>query len=180
VLLDADGNQPWAMYDRNQGAIPQGQWVHLASVREGNTIRHYLNGESLGATGGSFAGPICVSDAFLAIGVNSLYNFSSRHTAFLGAVDEVRLYNYALTPAEVVALYASGVTPSLHIVLQSNNVVVSWPVSAEGWVLEATNALPNVAAPWPQLPPPYQTNGPNLQFIEPVPTGNKFYRLRKQ
>jgi hypothetical protein len=50
---------------------------------------------------------------------------------------------------------------------------------AEGWVLEATNALPNLAAPWPQIPPPYQTNGANLQFIEPSPTGNKFYRLHK-
>ena len=27
--------------------------------------------------------------------------------------------------------------------------------------------------------PPYQANGANLQFTEPTPTGNKFYRLQK-
>jgi len=62
----------------------------------------------------------------------------------------------------------------------TNTVVVSWPlVGAEGWVLEATNALPSLAGPWPAIPPPYQTNGPNLQFIEPAPLGHKFYRLHK-
>ncbi|MBK9138951.1 MAG: hypothetical protein IPM17_09350 [Verrucomicrobia bacterium] len=62
----------------------------------------------------------------------------------------------------------------------TNTVVVSWPLAgAEGWVLEATNVLPSVAAPWPVIPPPYPTNGSNLQFIEPTPDGSKFYRLRK-
>jgi hypothetical protein len=62
----------------------------------------------------------------------------------------------------------------------TNSVVVSWPLAgAEGWVLQATNALPNVATPWPVIPPPYQTNGTNLQFIEPSPVGSKFYRLHK-
>lgn len=62
----------------------------------------------------------------------------------------------------------------------TNTVVVSWPLAgADGWVLEATNVLPSVAAPWPVISPPYQTNGPNLQFTEPAPVGNKFYRLHK-
>ncbi len=61
----------------------------------------------------------------------------------------------------------------------TNTVCVWWTLPADGWVLEATNALPQVPAPWPQIAPPYQTNGANLQFIEPLPTGNKFYRLHK-
>lgn len=100
MLLSADGNQPWTTADRDQGAIPQGQWVHLASTWDGATIRFYLNGQPLPETG-SFAGPIHVSDAFLAIGGNSLYN----NAAFQGVIDEVRLYNYALSPDEVGALY---------------------------------------------------------------------------
>lgn len=181
MLLDPDGNQPWTMYDRDQGAVPEGQWVHLASVREGTTVRHYLNGQSLGNSGGSFTGAIHISDAFLAIGVNSLYNFAANHTAFLGALDEVRLYNYALTPAEVTALHASAVAPTLHVEQQTNNVVLSWPLPADGWVLEATNALPSVAAPWPQLPPPYQTNGGTLSVsITNTPSmENQFFRLHK-
>ena len=74
----------------------------------------------------------------------------------------------------------AAAAPSLRIWRTATNaVVVSWTLPAEGWVLEATNSLPSVSAPWPQVPPPYQTNGSNLQFIEPAPTGNKFYRLHK-
>jgi hypothetical protein len=62
----------------------------------------------------------------------------------------------------------------------TNTVVVSWPLPADGWVLEAINALPAVAAPWPQIAPPYQTNGADLQFTEPLTAGNRFYRLRRR
>jgi len=61
----------------------------------------------------------------------------------------------------------------------SNTVVVSWPLPATGWVLEATEALPQGPAPWPQINPPYETNGATLQFIEHLPAGKKFYRLHK-
>jgi len=61
----------------------------------------------------------------------------------------------------------------------TNAVIVSWPSPSDGWVLEWTNALPQVSVPWPQILPPYQTNGANLQFTEPSPTGNRFYRLVK-
>ncbi len=181
MLLDADGNQPWTMYDRNQGALPEGQWVHLASVREGTTIHHYLNGESVGATGGTFGGPIHISDAFLAIGVNSLYNFAANHTAFKGALDEVCLYNYALTPAEVASLYTSAAAPTLHIEIQTNTVVVFWPLPAEDWVLESTNALNGASVLWPQVPPPYQTNGSTVSvtFSNSPAVDNRFFRLHK-
>lgn len=70
--------------------------------------------------------------------------------------------------------------PSLAIRRSTTNVIVSWPLAgAEGWVLQATNALPRVAAPWPVIPPPYQTNGTNFQYIEPAPVGTRFYRLHK-
>jgi hypothetical protein len=75
---------------------------------------------------------------------------------------------------------ASRPRPRLTIARSNATVVVSWPRPAEGWVLEATNALPGVAAPWPQILPPYQTNGANLQFLEPAPVGKRFYRLRRQ
>lgn len=64
--------------------------------------------------------------------------------------------------------------------MATTSVVIPWPwAGAKGWLLQSTNALPSVAAPWPQIPPPCQTNGANLQFTEPTPVGNKFYRLHK-
>lgn len=78
----------------------------------------------------------------------------------------------------VTAVQTEG-APYLTVIRSNSTVVVSWPLPATGWVLEATNSLPQTASAWPQIPPPYQTNGVNLQFTEPVPTGNKFYRLKK-
>ena len=86
-----------------------------------------------------------------------------------GAPESEAMDNFRLWPG----------VPSLTVTRSNSAVIVSWPLPAEGWVLEWTNALPKVAAPWPQIPPPYQTNGVNLQFIEPSPTGHKFYRLHK-
>ena len=61
----------------------------------------------------------------------------------------------------------------------TNSVVVSWPLPADGWVLEWTNRTAGVSAPWPQIAPPYQTNTAQAWIVEPSPTGNRFYRLHK-
>ena len=79
----------------------------------------------------------------------------------------------------VIAAVQTPGAPYLTVARSNNAVVVSWPLPADGWVLEYTNALPKVAVAWPQLAPPYQTNGVNLQFTEPSPAGNRFYRLHK-
>lgn len=62
----------------------------------------------------------------------------------------------------------------------TNTVVVSWPLAdAEGWTLQCTTNLVSGGSVWANIPPPYQTNGANLQYIEPAPLGNRFYRLYK-
>ncbi len=81
---------------------------------------------------------------------------------------------------DVIAAVRTPGAPWLTVVRTgTNTVVVSWPLPATGWVLEATNAVPQGSAPWPQVEPPYETNGTNLLFTEPLPAGNKFFRLRK-
>jgi len=89
--------------------------------------------------------------------------------------------NYTLTGGfwSILAAVQTPGAPYLTVTRSNNTVVVSWPLPATGWVLQATNALPQVSAPWPQINPPYETNGLNLQFTEPSPAGNKFYRLHK-
>jgi len=71
--------------------------------------------------------------------------------------------------------------PRLSVTLDSqlSTVTVSWPLPADGWVLEWTNQVVGVSAPWPRIPPPYQTNGAHVQFTELSPAGNRFYRLHK-
>ena len=77
----------------------------------------------------------------------------------------------------VRALFTQPTVP-LSIRRAGNSVVVFWPASAAGWVLESTSQLGGPVSSWTQLPPPYQTNGTNLEFTEPLGGGPKFYRLR--
>jgi hypothetical protein len=106
MLLDLDGSQPWSVYDRNQGYVSPGLWQHVASTWDGSTIRHYLNGVALKETA-SLTGALHAGTGPLIIGANVPYN----NTAFLGALDEVWVYDHALTPEEVRGL--AGVIPRL-------------------------------------------------------------------
>ena len=60
-------------------------------------------------------------------------------------------------------------------------VTVSWPKSADGWVLDQTSVVtsPPAAISWSQVAFPYQTNASTISISVPSPTGNRFYRLRK-
>lgn len=80
--------------------------------------------------------------------------------------------NFSVTGAQAPRPPLLSITPS------NNTVVVSWPLSATGWLLRATTNLVASGSLWTEIAPPYQTNGANLQFTEASPAGNKFYRLQ--
>lgn len=74
------------------------------------------------------------------------------------------------------------VLPSLSITqTATNTLIISWPVSAEGWVLEYTNSSANASSPWPQELPPYSSTATNFfAVLTNVPAvGNQFFRLQK-
>lgn len=80
----------------------------------------------------------------------------------------------------IVAAVQNPPAPFLTVIRTvTNTVAVSWPGPEAGWKLQATPVLPAAPAAWTELPPPYLVSGTNLLFIEPVPVGNKFYRLHK-
>ena len=60
----------------------------------------------------------------------------------------------------------------------TNSVVISWPLPADGYLLENVSALNG--ASWSQVSPPYQTNSALAWIVVPSPTGNLYYRLHKQ
>ena len=62
---------------------------------------------------------------------------------------------------------------------ETNSLVVSWPLPANGWVLEWTNRVPVVSNTWPRISPPYQTNAVQAWIVVPASTGSVFYRLHK-
>ena len=78
----------------------------------------------------------------------------------------------------VVAVQTPG-APYLSITNAAGLVTVSWPLPADGWVLEQTNRLPTVAAPWPVVTAVCVTNATDIRVTLPATPGNQFFRLHR-
>ena len=76
--------------------VPTGVWVHVAATYDGATLRTFVNGAQVASA--AAAGSIQTSTMPLRIGGNSIWG-----EYFKGAIDEVRIYNRALTAAEIQA-----------------------------------------------------------------------------
>ena len=74
--------------------LPLNTWTHLASTYDGTTLRLYVNGTQVGSVPAS--GSIDVSTGALRIGGNAIWG-----EYFAGLIDEVRVYNRALSQAEI-------------------------------------------------------------------------------
>jgi hypothetical protein len=69
-------------------------WIHLTGTYDGAVLRYYANGTLAAST--NAAGSIATSTGALRIGGNSLWG-----EFFDGRIDEVRIYNRALSQAEI-------------------------------------------------------------------------------
>ena len=77
-------------------AMPLNTWTHLAVTYDGATLRMFVNGSPVSSV--ALAGAAVVSSGALRIGGNSVWG-----EYFKGLIDEVRVYNRALTAAEIQA-----------------------------------------------------------------------------
>ena len=78
-------------------ALATNTWTHLAMTYDGAAMRLYVNGSQVATR--NQTGSTVVSAGPLQIGGNTIWNSEW----FTGAIDDVRLYNRALTATEVVA-----------------------------------------------------------------------------
>jgi glucose/arabinose dehydrogenase/PKD repeat protein len=76
-------------------ALPLNTWSHVAVTYDGSTIRLYVNGALVSSLGG-VVGSMPNSTGALRIGGNNVWS-----EWFAGRIDEVRLYNRALSLAEL-------------------------------------------------------------------------------
>ena len=89
---------------RGPSALPTSTWSHLGATYDGATLRLYVNGTQVSSR--SLPGTITISSGALRIGGNTVWG-----EYFSGLIDEVRIYNRALTAAEIQADMATPVTP---------------------------------------------------------------------
>src|SRR5262249_21743979 len=69
-------------------------WTHLAETFDGSVLRLYVNGALAGSV--AQAGTLSTSIDPLQIGGDSIFG-----QQFAGVIDEVRVYNVALTPTQI-------------------------------------------------------------------------------
>jgi hypothetical protein len=79
-------------------------WAHLAATYDGSTQRLYVNGVQVSSR--AQTGPIAISSGPLRIGGNAVWG-----EYFQGRIDEVRIYNRALSQAEVQTDMITAITP---------------------------------------------------------------------
>jgi hypothetical protein len=74
--------------------VPLNAWTHLTATFDNTTLRLFVNGVQVGTR--AVAGPILTSTGVLHIGGNSIWG-----EFFQGRIDDLRIYNRALSTAEI-------------------------------------------------------------------------------
>ena len=103
--------------------VPAEEWVHIAAVWDGNVIKYYLNGvkdnneDSFGNTLNSVE-----TDLLLGSDPPGITEW------FDGKLDDMYLYNRALSDEEISELYNNAIAPpqNIRIEINSNIATVSW------------------------------------------------------
>lgn len=75
-----------------------GKWTHVAATWDGEVMRLFQNGQLRSSA--RFQGTISVSGGALFVGIHTLKN----QAMFRGTMDELRIYNRALSDAEIASL----------------------------------------------------------------------------
>ena len=100
VRLNIGGNTT-TLLGNNASEIANDQWVHIAATYNGEQLRLYRNGVLVGST--ALQGTVSTSSAPAAIG-----NQPQGGRGFEGLIDDVCLFNDAITTEEIRYLYNDG------------------------------------------------------------------------
>jgi regulation of enolase protein 1 (concanavalin A-like superfamily) len=88
-------------YVDSDADIPAGEWHHVCGTYDGADIRLYIDGEQDPGSPAAYRGEIGTNTNNLFIG---RYSHSLSPRAWDGLIDEVRIYDYALSADEIVEL----------------------------------------------------------------------------
>jgi hypothetical protein len=158
------GDWNWA----HSGVVPQSNtWYHVAGTWGTNGINIYVNGALTGNN--PYTGPAPAFTKYNLIGRSSW-----PQSQIDGRVDEVEIFNRALSQGEIYAIYAAGPAgkckPCNQEMLVSTNLggsyVLTWPC---GGMLQSA---PTLQGPWTDLPDAVSP------YAMPACASNSFYRFK--
>lgn len=104
---------------RDGGTIAVGAWTHFAVTSDGTTRRHYLDGVVVGEFDED--GPLTSNSTAVRIGSDIYWDFTPP-----ALLDEIRLWNRALTGTEIQNWMDQQITESLP------GLVAVWPLDYDG------------------------------------------------
>ena len=188
-----DANLRFAARDPRTGGEPtqltasapltQGQEYYIAVSYDytGNSARLYR--DAVEVASGPAAVPLHLIDDVN----NWLGRAQWGDPMFYGKYNEFRIWEGALTAEQVTANFAAGpntvpepvVSPMLTIVKSGDNVIVTWPNTATGFVLESAVSL-SVPVSWLPVDTSGAVDQGGLkQLTLPIDAVNKYYRMKK-
>ena len=185
-LLYQQGNNTWAwvpyggfwasvfLPDTTQ-TIVANQWYYIALTYNGTTFTVYVNG--VARTSGTYSGFVQNGNVPPGGGSSYHYNYAgsgatilgwrsdSSFNPFAGTMDDIAVYNKALTPQQVQNHFQN--TVRLTVTRSGNDVVLSWPFGTLQAAPSVTGTYTNVSGATSPL-----TNAPSRTA--------EFYRVQAQ
>ena len=155
-------------------ALPVGQWRHVAIGRNGNTAKLYVNGVVADTK------TVTIAPASFNSALNYLGKSQYPDPLFNGRLDELFIYNYALSDTEITRLAANQPPPpvvptTLATTLNGNILNLSWPSNYLGCRLESNSVSLTAPGSWFTLAGSTATNLMTLPIN--ATTTNVFFRL---
>lgn len=162
----------------NPAGLVAGNWYHIVTVYDGTTAKLYLNGNLV----------LSSSKTWNTTASTTFYLGKSfgASTNFNGAVDDLKIFNYALTAADITSLYAYNTLPvvisNFKGVSKDADNILSWQTTSEtnnkGFEIERSiNGLTfekvGFVASWGNHAQSYIFSDKNV-------TANKYYYRLKQ
>jgi fibronectin type 3 domain-containing protein len=145
--------------------LTSGQWVHLAVTLSANTLKLYVNGALAGTTANVPVRPVDIDPTLNYLGKSQ----TAADPLFNGRIDDLRIYNRALTVAEVLDL-ATPVpeTPSGLVASRTQSgAALTWN-AAEGAVSYSVKRSLNPGGPYTTIASSLATPGftdPNVSSL---------------
>ncbi|SMO90207.1 LamG-like jellyroll fold domain-containing protein [Gracilimonas mengyeensis] len=118
------------------------RWYHVVAVIEPGKTSVYVNGTLVNSRVNE--GEVINNTSPITIGRASLESLGSRY--FVGKIDDIRFYNYALEPSAIRNLYHEGgwpLTEDTALVI-SEDLVSYYPFSGNAWDVSYNNGLGNI------------------------------------
>lgn len=106
AVYDADG-YPYTDLNSNEITINANQWHHIAVVRSGTDLIFYFDGQQKGIAS---IGTLSLGGGSTGAIIGARYNTDSSYIIEFakGLIDEVAIFNRALTAQEIAAIYNAG------------------------------------------------------------------------